>query len=69
MLKTHAPSHGAGHTLPVNSGKLLVCKSCSSASFQLSLKKTELEFRLNKTHQILILEKLIRSTGELYYLF
>ena len=32
MPKTHDPSHGAGHTRPVNSGKLLVSSSLSSAS-------------------------------------
>ena len=31
---THDPSHGAGHTRPVNSGKLLVLCSRSSASRQ-----------------------------------
>ena len=34
MPSTHAPSHGAGHTRPVNSGKLLVMSSRSSACFQ-----------------------------------
>ena len=29
MPKTHAPSHGAGQTLPVNSGKLFVFVSRS----------------------------------------
>ena len=29
---THAPSHGAGHTRPVNSGKLFVLCSLSIAS-------------------------------------
>mmetsp|Transcript_21023 Transcript_21023/g.39974 ORF Transcript_21023/g.39974 Transcript_21023/m.39974 type:complete len:208 (-) Transcript_21023:5404-6027(-) len=33
MPSTHAPSHGAGHTRPVNSGKLLVLISTSSACF------------------------------------
>ena len=29
--KTHAASHGAGHNLPVNSGKLFVeCKRCNA---------------------------------------
>ena len=32
MPSTHAPSHGAGQTRPVNSGKLLVLCSRSSAS-------------------------------------
>ena len=31
MLSVHAASHGAGHTRPVNSGKLLVECSTSSA--------------------------------------
>ena len=31
MLSVHAASHGAGHTRPVNSGKLLVECSVSSA--------------------------------------
>mmetsp|Transcript_67087 Transcript_67087/g.165503 ORF Transcript_67087/g.165503 Transcript_67087/m.165503 type:complete len:257 (-) Transcript_67087:1686-2456(-) len=34
MPSTHAPSHGAGHTRPVNSGKLLVIWRRSSARFQ-----------------------------------
>mmetsp|Transcript_18873 Transcript_18873/g.47876 ORF Transcript_18873/g.47876 Transcript_18873/m.47876 type:complete len:327 (-) Transcript_18873:5192-6172(-) len=34
MPSTHAPSHGAGHTRPVNSGKLLVSSRRSSASRQ-----------------------------------
>mmetsp|Transcript_43009 Transcript_43009/g.103682 ORF Transcript_43009/g.103682 Transcript_43009/m.103682 type:complete len:229 (+) Transcript_43009:1476-2162(+) len=33
--KTHAPSQGAGHTRPVNSGKLFVSSSRRSASCQL----------------------------------
>ena len=32
--RTHEPSQGAGHTRPVNSGKLLVWVSWFSASFQ-----------------------------------
>ena len=32
MPRTQLPSHGAGHTRPVNSGKLLVFSSRSSAS-------------------------------------
>jgi hypothetical protein len=32
MPSTHEPSHGAGHTRPVNSGKLFVLCSRSSAS-------------------------------------
>lgn len=32
MPSTQLPSQGAGHTLPVNSGKLLVCKRRYSAS-------------------------------------
>mmetsp|Transcript_7711 Transcript_7711/g.15991 ORF Transcript_7711/g.15991 Transcript_7711/m.15991 type:complete len:203 (-) Transcript_7711:841-1449(-) len=32
MPSTHEPSHGAGHTRPVNSGKLLVSSRRSSAS-------------------------------------
>lgn len=32
MPRTHEPSQGAGHTLPVNSGKLFVSKSRSKAS-------------------------------------
>ena len=32
MPSTHEPSHGAGHTRPVNSGKLLVRCRRSSAS-------------------------------------
>ena len=36
MPSTHAPSHGAGHSLPVNSGKLLVACSRSMASCQRS---------------------------------
>mmetsp|Transcript_33327 Transcript_33327/g.51718 ORF Transcript_33327/g.51718 Transcript_33327/m.51718 type:complete len:323 (-) Transcript_33327:446-1414(-) len=35
---THAPSHGAGHTRPVNSGKLLVVNKRSKALFHCSLK-------------------------------
>ena len=34
MLSVHAASHGAGHTRPVNSGKLLVECRTSSAVFQ-----------------------------------
>ena len=34
MPSTHDPSQGAGQTRPVNSGKLLVSWSRSSASFQ-----------------------------------
>jgi hypothetical protein len=34
MPSTHEPSQGAGQTRPVNSGKLLVSCSRSSASFQ-----------------------------------
>mmetsp|Transcript_10767 Transcript_10767/g.44541 ORF Transcript_10767/g.44541 Transcript_10767/m.44541 type:complete len:376 (-) Transcript_10767:1627-2754(-) len=34
MPSVHAPSHGAGHTRPVNSGKLLVSSRRSSASRQ-----------------------------------
>ena len=34
MPSTHEPSHGAGQTRPVNSGKLFVLCSRSSASFQ-----------------------------------
>ncbi len=34
MPRTHEPSHGAGHTRPVNSGKLLVFINRSSASNQ-----------------------------------
>mmetsp|Transcript_8201 Transcript_8201/g.19982 ORF Transcript_8201/g.19982 Transcript_8201/m.19982 type:complete len:290 (-) Transcript_8201:1280-2149(-) len=34
MPRTHAPSHGAGHTRPVNSGKLFVIRRRCSASFQ-----------------------------------
>jgi sugar lactone lactonase YvrE len=34
MRKVHASSHGAGHTRPVNSGKLLVESSVSNAFFQ-----------------------------------
>ena len=34
MLSVHDASHGAGHTRPVNSGKLLVEWSVSSAAFQ-----------------------------------
>ena len=37
MLRTHASSHGAGQTRPVNSGKLFVLNSMSKASFQRSL--------------------------------
>ena len=33
---TQEPSHGAGHTRPVNSGKLLVLCNCARASFQWS---------------------------------
>ena len=33
MPSTHEPSHGAGQTRPVNSGKLFVLCSRSSASF------------------------------------
>ncbi len=33
-LSVHAASHGAGHTRPVNSGKLLVLCRTSSAVFQ-----------------------------------
>ncbi|MNI47625.1 hypothetical protein D3C73_1021550 [compost metagenome] len=33
----HAASHGAGHTLPVNSGKLFVFKRRLSANFHLPL--------------------------------
>ena len=32
MFSVHAASHGAGHTRPVNSGKLLVLCSRSSAA-------------------------------------
>lgn len=35
---THDPSQGAGHTRPVNSGKLFVCISWLSASFHSSWK-------------------------------
>ena len=35
MPNTHALSQGAGHILPVNSGKLLVEERISYASFQL----------------------------------
>ncbi len=34
MPSTHAPSHGAGHSRPVNSGKLFVACSRSIASDQ-----------------------------------
>mmetsp|Transcript_28372 Transcript_28372/g.59276 ORF Transcript_28372/g.59276 Transcript_28372/m.59276 type:complete len:240 (-) Transcript_28372:5396-6115(-) len=34
MPSTHAPSHGAGHTRPVNSGKLLVIRRRCSAACQ-----------------------------------
>ena len=34
MPRTHAASHGAGHSRPVNSGKLLVAWRRSIASFQ-----------------------------------
>ena len=34
MDSVHATSHGAGHILPVNSGKLLVACSLAIASFQ-----------------------------------
>src|SRR5690606_29118553 len=34
MFSVHAASHGAGHTRPVNSGKLLVECSVSSAARQ-----------------------------------
>ena len=34
MASTHAGSHGAGHSLPVNSGKLLVACSRSLAASQ-----------------------------------
>uniref|UniRef100_A0A6B0U6S1 Putative secreted protein n=1 Tax=Ixodes ricinus TaxID=34613 RepID=A0A6B0U6S1_IXORI len=34
MPSTQAPSQGAGHTRPVNSGKLLVWRSWARASFQ-----------------------------------
>ena len=37
MPSTHAVSHGAGHSRPVNSGKLLVAWSRSMASRQRSL--------------------------------
>ena len=36
MPSTHAASHGAGHSRPVNSGKLLVAWSLSIASCQWS---------------------------------
>ena len=36
MPSTQAPSHGAGHSRPVNSGKLLVACSRSMASDQSS---------------------------------
>ena len=36
MPSTHADSHGAGHRVPVNSGKLLVACSRSMASAQSS---------------------------------
>mmetsp|Transcript_12789 Transcript_12789/g.38588 ORF Transcript_12789/g.38588 Transcript_12789/m.38588 type:complete len:263 (-) Transcript_12789:241-1029(-) len=39
---THAPSHGAGHTRPVNSGKLFVCDNRSSACFHWSWYTNEL---------------------------
>ncbi len=32
MPSTHAASHGAGHSRPVNSGKLFVACSCSIAA-------------------------------------
>ena len=35
--RTQADSHGAGHSLPVNSGKLLVECKILSASFQFLL--------------------------------
>ena len=38
MPRTHEPSHGAGQTLPVNSGKLLVWRSWFRASLQSSRK-------------------------------
>ena len=34
MASTHAASHGAGHSVPVNSGKLFVACSRSMASRQ-----------------------------------
>ena len=34
IASTHAASHGAGHSVPVNSGKLLVACSRSMASRQ-----------------------------------
>jgi hypothetical protein len=34
MPSTHAPSHGAGHTRPVNSGKLLVMRRRCRAACQ-----------------------------------
>ena len=37
MPKTQAPSHGAGQTRPVNSGKLFVLESLLYASLHLSL--------------------------------
>jgi hypothetical protein len=36
MPSTHAPSHGAGQSRPVNSGKLLVASSRVSAAGQRS---------------------------------
>src|SRR3954470_8082673 len=36
ISSTHAASHGAGHSRPVNSGKLLVACSCAIASSQRS---------------------------------
>ncbi len=36
MPRTHADSHGAGHSRPVNSGKLLVACSRSEAADQSS---------------------------------
>lgn len=44
MPRTQEPSHGAGHTRPVNSGKLFVCISWFNASFHSSWKIRSFHF-------------------------
>src|ERR1700760_452199 len=44
MPRTQAPSQGAGHTRPVNSGKLLVIKRRLRASFHWSWKTNSFHF-------------------------
>src|SRR3546814_7702013 len=58
MLSVQLASHGAGQTLPVNSGKLLVECSVSSATFQRSEEHTsELQSLMRISYAVFCLKK------------